>query len=558
MEAYSINLSNTLQIPIARLGAWEHPVYRYVVFTQKDFDEIKRNFESNEAGFEPYLRYGHSRYPGATDGEPATAFLKNVVQVNDVLYGQFEAVDPTVVREIKDGKYRYSSAELTRNAHSKRMGKGGIGTLLTAVALTNAPFVPGLPQNQVLSDSPGDIHFFVLNQKEHSMPQEETSSVLQKLSTGVDRLLQFFSIKNEEEPQEQQLTASPHSESPVYVNGKPTYPQEEKNSSGTKPMAEEEMSYGKAPAEEKMAAGEMCEECNKPKSECGCEAYANSPDQMVEKDPKKNVQMEEKHTASAAAPSALYKNGELVKGSDLGHLSVNQVQMAMSNDNGSETKDFRPMPPHHAAGAVAHVVMGLSQGSGASSVSSAGEQLSSNAAGVETPSAVQTQEEGTSMPEMNEQLLARMAELEQKFSQTVSALEAEKASLQGKLEETQVSLEAANQQLSNMAAEVAVSTTEAAELKLSQKAEALKAEGIPPVLVDEALAAVKAAGLNQKLSMGGNEAALADVMFDLLAKLPAENRVNFAQVGVKQVLSSGDVAGNSFAYDTILKERMGQ
>lgn len=553
MEAYNINLSNTLQIPIAKLGAWEHPVYRYVVFTQKDFDDIKRNFESNEAGFEPYLRYGHSRYPGATDGEPATAFLKNVVQVKDVLYGQFEAVDPTVVSEIKDGKYRYSSAELTRNAHSKRMGKGNIGTLLTAVALTNAPFVPGLPQNQVLSDSPGDIHFFVLNQKEHSMSQEETSSVLQKLSTGVDKLLQFFSIKGEE-PEEQQFTASPDSKSPLYVNGKPV-PKEEKNSSGMKPM-EEEMSYGKAPAEEKMAAGEMCEECNKPMSECGCESYANS----AEKKMPEGEEMEsmEKHTASAAAPSALYKNGERVKGSDLGHLSANQVQMAMSNDNGSETKEFRAMPPHHAAGAVAHVAMGLSQGSGSHPVSSAAEQLSSNAAGVETPSAVQTQEEGTSMPEMNEQLLARMAELEQKFSQTVSALEAEKASLQSKLEETQGSLEVANQQLSNLAAEAAVSATEAAELKLSQKAEALKAEGIPPVLVDEALAAVKAAGLNQKLSMGGNEAALADVMFDLLAKLPAENRVNFAQVGVKQVLSSGDVSNNSFAYETILKERMGQ
>jgi hypothetical protein len=543
VDSYNITLANTLQIPIAKLGAWEHPVYKYVVFTQDDFNEIKRNFSNNEAGFEPYLRYGHSRYPGATDGEPATAFLKNIVQEGEILYGQFEAVDPTVVKEIREGKYRYSSAELTRNAHSKQIGRGNIGTLLTAVALTNAPFVPGLPQNQVLSENPEDIHFFVLNQREHDMSQEETTSVLQKLSTGIDKLLNFFSIAKEE--QEQQLTASPMSKSMVYNNGVPMKKEEAYAMKADMPEEEEmsskadmeKMSAKAGMAEEKMASDAMCPDCEKPMSECGCKS-------------------EGKYTASAAAPSALYKNGQRVKGEDLGNLSANQVQMAMSNENGGETRQFRAMPPLQPAGSVAHVAF-LSQGSQALSAASS-EQLSSHAAGVETPSAVKTQEEGTSMPEMNEQLLARMAELEQKFSQTVSALEAEKAGLQSKLDETRVKLDSATEQLSNMAAEVAVSATEAAELKLSQKAEALKAEGVPPVLVDEALAAIKTAGVNQKLSMNGNEAALADVVLDLLAKLPAENRVNFAQVGNKQVLSSGDVADNSFAYETILKERMGQ
>ncbi len=140
-----------LRIPVARMGTYVHPVYGTVDFSQKDFDEMQENFRNNEAGFEPYLRYGHARYPKAVDAEERIGTLEQLEQEGEILWGVYKPLDDTIADKVKQGRYAYSSAEIKRYAMSKTHG-APIGTLLTAHALTNAPFVPGLPQNQVLSD----------------------------------------------------------------------------------------------------------------------------------------------------------------------------------------------------------------------------------------------------------------------------------------------------------------------------------------------------------------------------------------------------------------------
>lgn len=573
---YNQDLSNTLRIPIARLGAWEHPTYGFVVFTQKDFNDIKKNFETNELGFEPYLRYGHSRYKGASDGEPATAFLSQVQQEGEVLFGHFEAVDPSVVDEVKQGKYRYASAELTRNAHSKRLGKGDIGTVLTAVALTNAPFVPDLPQNQVLSNNPTDEHFFVLDQKEREMP-DTNMSLFQKLSHGIAQILGVnptaavgvgeakhgAGMENlagspamaDLKPQEQQFTASPLTDTPVYDNGKvvkggdqsgTTYNPAEPHAAPDQTLCHPDKAGQNSDLEsndgnEALSQDGCCSKCEKAKADCTCEKT-------------------ESLTASAHTDTPVYDNGKVVKGHDQSGTHYNPDEPHALSANGGETRSYRPMPEHRPEGPIAHMVA-LSQAaaSAAPAAPAQTEQLSHGAVGVETPSASHTQEEGTTMPELNE-VLTRMAEFEQKLSQTVSALDAEKAEkaqLQAKLAETDSKLLAAHQQLSQLATAAADVAKESAELKLSQRAEAMKAEGVPPVLVDEVVNMVKAAGFEQKLSMGGAEAPLADSLFGLLAKLPAENRIDLKQIGAKQVLSTNGAA-ESFMYEGVIKERMGQ
>jgi len=141
-----------VRIPIASKGLFVHPVYGIVDFDQQDFDDIKSNFESGEAGFEPYLRYGHAKFPEAVDAEPAIGHLKKVEQDDNILWGIYKPLSPEVVEQVRSGAYRWSSSEIRRYAISKFDGRP-IGTLLTACALTNAPFVPDLPENQVYSEA---------------------------------------------------------------------------------------------------------------------------------------------------------------------------------------------------------------------------------------------------------------------------------------------------------------------------------------------------------------------------------------------------------------------
>ena len=155
------------------------------------------------------------------------------------------------------------------------------------------------------------------------------------------------------------------------------------------------------------------------------------------------------------------------------------------------------------------------------------------------------------MPETNP-IETRLAELEQRFSNTVSALTAENSELKNKLG-------SAEQQLSHLATQAASAALESHELKLSQRAMDAKKAGISPVLVDEVVNAVKGVGYEQKLSMSGSDTSLADLLFGLLGKIPAEHRVNFNQVGAKQNLSQGaGQVAEPFLYEGIINERLGK
>lgn len=148
-----------LRIPVARLGTFIHPLYGIVTFSQRDFDDIQRNFADGEAGFTPWLRYGHSKLPQKiermlADHHPKIANLRELYQEGDILFGIYEPLNQKVVEEVENGEYEGASCEVLRDAVSKFDGRP-IGTLLTSHALTNSPFIPGMPANQVLSDNAG-------------------------------------------------------------------------------------------------------------------------------------------------------------------------------------------------------------------------------------------------------------------------------------------------------------------------------------------------------------------------------------------------------------------
>lgn len=131
-----------LTVPLAVLGEWVHPEYGDIQFTQQDFEDIIRNVENKTLGYEPYLTVGHQKEP---DSKPSIAFLTDVYQDQEVLYGEFEVVDEEVYSQVNQGQYRYSSPEILRNTQSKETGDS-VGTVLVGAALTNRPFLTRLPK----------------------------------------------------------------------------------------------------------------------------------------------------------------------------------------------------------------------------------------------------------------------------------------------------------------------------------------------------------------------------------------------------------------------------
>lgn len=165
-----------LRVPIAVLGKWKHPEYGEVEFSQKDFDEIITNYQSDAVGYEPPLFVGHPNNLLTEEGAPSVGFLEKLYQDDNVLYGLFEPVDEQTFKEVERGSYRYSSAEVIRNAFSKRTGEN-IGTVLRGAALTNRPFLTGMPKvealHQQFSEKESDQVTFLIPLESKTMTTEQ-------------------------------------------------------------------------------------------------------------------------------------------------------------------------------------------------------------------------------------------------------------------------------------------------------------------------------------------------------------------------------------------------
>lgn len=171
-----------LRVPVARMGTWYHPRYGVVSFSQQDFDDMIQNFSNDELGFPPYLRYGHDAgRAGVVDDDPKRGDVVALAQEGPILFSYVTPYDENVVEDVRTKRMQFASAELFRGAESKKDG-AQIGTLLKAVSLTNAPFVPNLPAAEVLSHAAGDELQFILELSSTATKGDEV--VTTKQETG--------------------------------------------------------------------------------------------------------------------------------------------------------------------------------------------------------------------------------------------------------------------------------------------------------------------------------------------------------------------------------------
>lgn len=241
-----------LRIPVAKLGAWYHPVYNVVSFSQRDFDDMRRNFETNALGFPPFIRYGHDSQEGdntlPAEAKPwgadkAVASIALLEQEGDVLYAYATPNTYEVVADIETKRMRFSSAELLRRPRSKETGQE-LGPALVAVALTNTPHVPNLPQSELLAQREEDLHFVLNLSKEapvadETTEQTQTQTVLEKLVNQMaalpEQLATAFSslIKRDEQVEQPahklaEAAETETQEDPVEEKEKEDMPEEKK------------------------------------------------------------------------------------------------------------------------------------------------------------------------------------------------------------------------------------------------------------------------------------------------------------------------------------------
>lgn len=141
-----------LKIPAGRLGEWVHPEYGMVEFTQQKFDEAIDNFNAGVVGYEPTLNVGHFVEVQSFGSAPTEGICCDLYQEGDILYADYECLNPTVYADVLTQRYRRSSSELVMDYVDRTNGRS-VGMALVGMALTNRPFITDMPTVTVFSEN---------------------------------------------------------------------------------------------------------------------------------------------------------------------------------------------------------------------------------------------------------------------------------------------------------------------------------------------------------------------------------------------------------------------
>ncbi len=183
-----------LKIPFFRIGKWKHPKYGTISGTQEKFNQLTENFKKKVLGREPFIRIGHDKGNSQAFGDAeAKAWVKDIVQEGDVIYALAEPADPQVEKLIREKRYRFASAEYEDNYFDKETGKN-VGTVLSAIALTNEPFLTRLPENIVLAENSEEFYMDYI-ESEGIKPMDE---FLKKLSDMLNTFVKSLKVHSRE------------------------------------------------------------------------------------------------------------------------------------------------------------------------------------------------------------------------------------------------------------------------------------------------------------------------------------------------------------------------
>jgi Mu-like prophage I protein. len=182
-----------MQIPFFRLGTWVHPYYETLEITQRVFDDIIKNFESGVLGRKVFVRLGHDGYKETFGDAEAVGWVEEIRQEGDLLIAIATPASEDDEKLIEDGKYRYASAEYSDPGVDRETGNA-VGALLSAIALTNEPFLTKLPEATMLAVPPGKF-FLDYQLAEENKEGNKVEKILEAIKSGFAELKLALSEK---------------------------------------------------------------------------------------------------------------------------------------------------------------------------------------------------------------------------------------------------------------------------------------------------------------------------------------------------------------------------
>lgn len=213
-----------LKIPFFRLGQWRHPIYGLLNIDRAFFDQMVQNYRQNVLGRPVFVRIGHDRASSPVfGGAAALAWVEDIAEEDGVLYAIARPTGNSAVALIKTGQYRYASAEYIPNYRDKETGEDR-GPVLSAIALTNEPFLTRLPPATVaLSQSPEFI-FYLDYAEVLTMSQipDDVSRALQEQTSLIKKLTDYLAgfVRPQPQQDDQIRKQQPIAEPPPVVMNK--------------------------------------------------------------------------------------------------------------------------------------------------------------------------------------------------------------------------------------------------------------------------------------------------------------------------------------------------
>lgn len=231
---------NISDVEIFSVGKWNGDMY-----TEKDVEDLVRNFEETKPALRPYLKLGHddNQILAQRDGMPAVGWIEKLRKVGSKIYADFCDVPRKIYDLIKAGAYKRISSEIFFNIkiENKTYNKA-----LKAVSLLGAdtPAVQNLNDIIALYDMGAEVVNF------DEKIQSKTYNVFEDSNKGDNMELEELKKLYEEEKAKNEELKKEGEEKDKKL-------EEKEKEIAEKDKAVEEANKGKTEAEAKVAANEL-------------------------------------------------------------------------------------------------------------------------------------------------------------------------------------------------------------------------------------------------------------------------------------------------------------
>lgn len=204
---------DTVELQIARVGKWDHPMYGEIEITKDSIDDMKENFDENARWIELAVDENHEWNHRALGW-----FRKVTKKGEDALFATIELTKKGA-ELLTEWAYKYFSPEIVFNKHDEESWKI-IKNLLIGGAFTNRPFFKAMQPLLANEDFWSEVSN--RHQKKGEFSDTDSNNILffntsKSMKTLLELLAQFCELSTISKAQLEQLEAAFAEVKPDYV-----------------------------------------------------------------------------------------------------------------------------------------------------------------------------------------------------------------------------------------------------------------------------------------------------------------------------------------------------